>query len=76
MDWSADPGSGQVRTFTIRAHNNAEDNCYIQKAELNGKPLERCWFHHAEFANGGLLELWLGPEPNEHMQTINGEDQL
>ena len=40
-------------------------NKYIQKAELNGEPLETCWLYHRDLARGGLLELWLGPEPNE-----------
>jgi putative alpha-1,2-mannosidase len=61
-----DPRYYSGRTFTIRTHNNAVENCYIQKAELNGKPLERCWFYHTDFAKGGLLELWLGPEPNKN----------
>ena len=34
------------------------------KVTLNGKPLENCWFYHKDFAKGGVLELWLGPEPN------------
>ena len=50
--------------FKIKANDNSEENCYIQKAELNGKPLNNCWFSHQDFAKGGLLELWLGPKPN------------
>jgi putative alpha-1,2-mannosidase len=69
-----DPRYYAGRTFTIKAHNNAEENCYIQKAELNGQPLERCWFYHTDFARGGLLELWLGPEPNKRMQKNTGDD--
>ena len=45
------------KTFTIRTNNNSAENGYIQKAELNGKPLNRFWFPHEEFAKGGLLEL-------------------
>jgi len=51
--------------FRIRAYNNPQENCYIQHARLNGKPLDNCWFYHEDFAAGGLLELWLGPEPNK-----------
>jgi len=40
-----------------------EADC-IQSAKLDGKPLNRCWFYHRELADGGLLELKLGPEPN------------
>ena len=60
-----DPRYYSGREFRIIAHNNAAENMYIQKAELNGKALENCWFYHKDFARGGLLELWLGPEPNK-----------
>jgi len=51
--------------FRIKTCDNTQENCYIQKARLNGKPLNNCWFYHDDFAGGGLLELWLGPEPNK-----------
>ena len=38
---------------------------YIQKVQLNGKPLENFWFSHADFAKGGTLEIWLGAQPNK-----------
>ena len=53
------------KEFKIKTHNNSVENCYIQKAELNGKPLNSCWFYHKDFAKGGLLELWLDPKPNK-----------
>ena len=53
------------KTFKIKTHNNSKENCYIQKASLNGKPLDNCWFYHKDFARGGLLELWLGAKPNK-----------
>ncbi|MGI4755736.1 MAG: GH92 family glycosyl hydrolase [Janthinobacterium lividum] len=40
-------------------------NRYIQSATLNGKPLNRAWFHHAEIANGGELVLQMGSAPSE-----------
>jgi len=40
------------------------ENCYIQSAKLNGKPMERCFIYHRELALGGELELTLGHEPN------------
>ena len=61
-----DPRYYPGKEFKIITHNNTVGNCYIQKAELNGKPLSNCWFYHREFAQGGLLELWLGPEPNKN----------
>ncbi len=53
------------KEFRIKAHDNSRENMYIQKATLNGKELNQCWFYHREFANGGVLELWMGPEPNK-----------
>jgi len=59
-----DPNYYKGKSFVIKAHNNSKENCYIQKAELNGERLDKFWFSHEEFASGGTLELWLGPEPN------------
>ena len=61
-----DPRYYSGKQFRIKTNNNSPENLYIQKAELNGKPLENCWFHQKDFARGGLLELWLGPEPNKN----------
>lgn len=53
------------KEFVIKTYNNSEKNVYIQKAKLNGKPLGNFWFYHEQFAEGGLLELWLGDKPNK-----------
>lgn len=52
------------KEFVIRTYNNSKANCYIQKASLNGKEHNQFCLSHADFAKGGLLELWLGPQPN------------
>ena len=52
------------KRFTIRTYDNSAKNCYIPKAKLNGKLLDKHWFSHSDYAQGGLLELWLGPAPN------------
>ena len=52
------------RTFTFVAENNSPQNIYVQSATLNGKPLSRTWFSHAELAAGGELRLKMGPQPN------------
>ena len=51
------------KTFKITTINNAKENMYIQSARLDGKPLNRAWFHHSQLAAGAHLELTLGPEP-------------
>lgn len=58
------------KTFIIKTNNNSEENCYIQKAELNGIQLNQCWFTHEEFSKGGILELWMGDKPNKNWGTI------
>jgi putative alpha-1,2-mannosidase len=55
---------GSDRQFTIVANHVSAQNKYIQSAELNGKPLNRPWFRHAEIVGGGTLILEMGSRPN------------
>lgn len=59
-----DPVYASGKTFTVTAHQNSPENIYIQKARLNGKPLDRCFLNYSEIAAGGTLELEMGPSPN------------
>lgn len=59
-----DPGYYEGDKFVIRTYGNSAENCYIQKALLNGKQHNDFRFLHETFSKGGLLELWLGPEKN------------
>jgi len=60
-----DPEYYPGKAFTIKTHNNAPENCYIQKAVLNGKSWDDFQISHETFSKGGTLELWLGPRPNK-----------
>lgn len=60
-----DPRYYKGKQFVIKTYNNSKDNHYIQKAQLNGKSLNKFWFDHAEFAKGGILEIWLDNKPNK-----------
>lgn len=51
--------------FKIKVHNNSAENMYIQRAVLNGTPLNNFWFYHKDFVKGGLLELWMDSTPNK-----------
>lgn len=55
---------GNGKLFTIVANQVSARNKYIQSARLNGKPLNKPWFRHADIANGGTLELEMGDTPN------------
>ncbi|WP_240613016.1 GH92 family glycosyl hydrolase [Chitinophaga parva] len=51
--------------FTVLAHGASVVNKYIQRATLNGKPLNKPFFTHADLVSGGTLELFMGPKPNK-----------
>jgi putative alpha-1,2-mannosidase len=60
-----DPHYYKGGKFAVRTRNNSARNLYVQSATLNGKPLNRAWLRHAEVVAGGVLELVMGPQPNE-----------
>jgi predicted alpha-1,2-mannosidase len=60
------------KQFTIIAHHVSAQNKYIQSAQLNGKPLDKPWFHHSDIADGGTLILEMANHPN--MQWGSGVD--
>lgn len=53
------------KKLVVRAENVSQKNKYIQRATLNGKPLNRPWFEHSDIGNGGTLVLQMGPRPNK-----------
>lgn len=55
---------GRGKTFTIEAKNTSRRNVYVQKATLNGQPLQNFWFKASDLLKGGSLVLEMGPEPN------------
>lgn len=55
----------KARKFVVTAEGNGPDACYIQSAELNGKPYNRCYIDHSDIVNGGELHFVLGREPNK-----------
>jgi putative alpha-1,2-mannosidase len=63
---------GNGKTFEVTASHNSEKNIYIQSATLNGKPWNKPWFSHADIANGGKLELVMGPAPNRQWGSDPG----
>jgi len=61
-----DPAYYPGKIFTIEAKNASDKNCYIQSATLNGKPLSKPWFYHADLVKGGNLVLTMGDKPNKN----------
>ena len=57
---------GNGKDFVIVAKNNSDANIYIQSATLNGQPLDKPWFSHADIAGGGKLVFEMGPTPNQN----------
>ncbi len=55
---------GRGDKFVIEARGATHNNKYIQRATLNGKPLEKFWFPAPELLQGGKLILEMGAEPN------------
>lgn len=57
--------SERGRKFTIAVEDNGPEAYYVQSAELNGEPLDNCWFYRDVLRRGGKLTLRMGAEPNE-----------
>jgi predicted alpha-1,2-mannosidase len=57
--------SASGTTFTVVAENNSDQNVYVEGVELNGKPLTRSWFTHADIVAGGELRFHMGRTPNK-----------
>jgi len=61
-----DKSFNKAKEFVIETRNNSRENKYIQSATLNGKPLNKAWFDHAEIKNGGTLIFLMGAQPNKN----------
>ena len=57
---------GGGKTFVVEAKGVSDRNKYIQSASLNGQPLNKPWFSHADLVKGGSLVLVMGARPNEN----------
>lgn len=53
------------KSFKIAAHNNSTKNIYIQSVKLNGKDYTRSYILHRDIVNGGILEFFMGDQPNK-----------
>jgi len=60
-----DPKYASGKEFIIEAKDNSAGNIYIQKAELNGQPYNKCYVEHNDIISGGTLILYMGNTPNK-----------
>ena len=51
---------GDGKTFTIIAHDNSNENIYVQGAKLNGKHYTKSYLLFEDIVRGGTLELMMG----------------
>ena len=51
-------------SLRIVAHDNTDENVYIQHAALGGNALDRAWVTYDELTSGNVLEFQMGPKPN------------
>jgi predicted alpha-1,2-mannosidase len=65
VEFKLDPKYFEGDKFTIIAHNNSPKNIYILKALLNGKEYNNCYIDFSEITKGGILELFMGDQPNK-----------
>lgn len=60
----------QGKSFEIEVIGNPSNDSYIQSANLNGEPLNRCWIDWSKLASqGGKLVMVLGATPNDKWGT-------
>ena len=57
------------KDFVINAPGNSDTAINIQSIDLDGKSISRSWIKHEEIANGGVLTLKMGTEPNTKWGT-------
>lgn len=50
------------KTFTIEARNQSEANVYVQRIELNGKPLTGWRVRHSDIMKGGKLVFFMSAQ--------------
>ncbi len=66
---TVDVGGG--KQFRIVAHNNSNENMYVQSARLNGEPYTRSYIYFKDIVNGGTLEFEMGNTPSGTFGVAN-----
>lgn len=56
---------GDGKNLNILAHDNSDENIYIQKVVLNGKDYDKSYINYDNIMAGGTLEFFMGNTPSE-----------
>jgi len=56
----------KLHKLEIVANNLSDENKYIQKVTLDGKPIEKPFLSHEDLINGSKLEFEMGSKPNDN----------
>ncbi|MCX2573554.1 GH92 family glycosyl hydrolase [Pedobacter sandarakinus] len=48
------------KKFDIKVVNNSNENKYIQKITINGKPYSKSFITHKTIVNGGTMQIYMG----------------
>lgn len=51
------------KTFKVKTQNQSDRNVYVQKIQLNGKPLTTTFIRHADIMQGGEIVFVMGSKP-------------
>ena len=51
------------KKMKINYINSSKENIYIQKIELNKKPISTILLTHTELVNGGIMDIYMGSSP-------------
>ena len=55
------------KKFEIITHERSDENIYIQKILLNGKPYKKIYIKYQDIIIGGKIEFFMGSKPNRNM---------
>jgi len=53
------------KVFIIETKNQSDKNVYVEKAVLNGQPLERSYLTHQDLMSGGKIIFYMSASPNK-----------
>ncbi len=54
---------GGGKKLEIIAHDNSDENIYIQRIKLNGEDYDKLYIEHKDIVAGGCLDFFMDSEP-------------